>query len=91
MNNFLLSAMVSMDAFLAPLAPPLQQAPTFNFNRLALGVGVISLSLCGVILAGSFLFPEAAEQAKRTWIPNTIVGLVIVSIAGFIIGLLNQG
>jgi len=63
----------------------LQAGPDFDFSNLALALGAISLGIAGVILAGSALFPELAENAKRTWIPNTIIGLVVVGIAGFIV------
>jgi hypothetical protein len=63
----------------------LQAVPTFDFKTLGLVLGGISLGIAGVILAGSALFPELAETAKRTWIPNTIIGLVVIGIAGFII------
>jgi len=63
--------------------------PTFDFAGLALGLAAISLGLAGTILAGSSLFPELAETAKRTWIPNTITGLVVVGIAAFVIGIVG--
>ncbi|MEM9773386.1 MAG: hypothetical protein AAF902_02315 [Chloroflexota bacterium] len=69
-----------------PLAPGLQAAPTYDFAAIGIVVGTISLGIAGVILAGSALFPELAENAKRTWIPNTIIGLVVIGIASFIIG-----
>lgn len=71
--------------FIIPLLPPLQDAPEYDFMPIGIIVGAISLGIAGVILAGSALFPELAENAKRTWIPNTIIGLVVIGISGFII------
>ena len=63
--------------------------PEFDFTTLALGLGAVSLMLSGAIMAGGMLFPGISEKAKREYIPNTIVGLVIVGIASFIIGILT--
>lgn len=60
----------------------------FNFSTLAYALGGISLGIAGVILAGSMLFPETAEQYKRM-IPNVIAGLVLVGVSGLIIGALG--
>ena len=65
------------------------EMPEFDFATLALGLGSISLLLCGVLLAGSALFPDLSVRAKREYIPNTIIGLIIVGIASFIIGILT--
>ena len=65
------------------------ELPEFDFATLALGLGSISLLLCGVLLAGSALFPGTSEKVKREYIPNTIIGLIIVGIASFIIGILS--
>lgn len=63
--------------------------PEFDFATLALGLAAISLMLCGVMMAGSALFGEQlSDKAKRVYIPNTIIGLVIVGVGGFIVGLL---
>ena len=63
--------------------------PDFDFQTLGLALGGISLGIAGVILAGSALFPELAENAKRTWIPNTITGLVVLGVSAFIIAALT--
>lgn len=63
---------------------------TFDFPALALGLGTVSLFLAGAIMGGAALFPEMAEKAKRTWIPTTITGLVIVGVATFILGFLGS-
>ncbi len=61
----------------------------FDFSKLALFFALISLSIIGVVMAGSVLFPELAERFKRQ-IPTVIVGLVIVVVAGTIIGMLAK-
>lgn len=63
--------------------------PSFDFQTLAFAFAGISLSLIGVLLAGSAMFPELAETAKRTWLPNVIIGLVIIGVASFILGALG--
>jgi hypothetical protein len=60
----------------------------FDFTTLAFAFGALSLAGIGVILAGSFLFPEQAERYKRM-IPNVIIGLILVASASFIIGALG--
>lgn len=66
------------------------ELPEFDFQTLALGLATISLLLCGVLMAGSALFgSEISEKVKKVYIPNTITGLVIVGIAGFLVGILS--
>jgi len=52
----------------------------FDFTSLAQGLAVLSIGGIGVIMAGSFLFPQLAEQYKKQTI-NVIVGLIMVGIA----------
>lgn len=61
----------------------------FDFSKLALFLALISLSIIGVVMAGSVLFPELAERFKRQ-IPTVIVGLVIVAVAGTIVSMLTK-
>ena len=61
----------------------------FDFQALAIGLGTVSLGLAGAIMGGAALFPEQAERAKRTWIPTTITGLVLVGVASFIMSALG--
>ena len=63
--------------------------PQFDFETLGYALAGISFGLIGVILAGSVLFPELAEKAKRSWMPNAIVGVIIIGIAGFLLGALG--
>jgi Ca2+/Na+ antiporter len=66
------------------------ELPEFDFQTLALGLATISLLLCGVLMAGSALFgSEISDKVKRTHIPNTIIGLVMVGIASFLVGILS--
>ena len=66
-----------------------QGMPEFDFSTLALGLAAVSLLLSGALMAGGALFPDLSIRAKREYIPNTIIGLVIVGIASFIIGILT--
>lgn len=59
----------------------------FDFTSLARGLAVLSLGGIGVMLAGSFLWPQAAEQYKKQ-IQNVIIGIILVGIAAAIIGYL---
>lgn len=63
--------------------------PDFDFQTLAFGLGAVSFGLAGAIMAGAAVFPEQAERAKRTWIPTTILGIVFVGVAAFIMGALG--
>jgi hypothetical protein len=63
--------------------------PDFDFQTLALGLAGVSLGGIGALMAGAFLFTEQAEKAKRTWLPTTIIGLILVGVASFIIGTLG--
>lgn len=76
-------------ATLLSLALLFQQMPTFNFRVLGLGMAAISFGLIGVLMAGSAFFGEAAERAKRTWLPATIQGLILIGVSAFIIGILS--
>lgn len=63
----------------------------FDFATLAFILGGISFGLIGVLLAGTAIFGEWAEHAKRTWLPNVIIGLVLVGVATTIIGFFSTG
>lgn len=57
----------------------------FDFQTASFGLAVLSMAGIGVILAGSFLWPEQSERYKKM-IPQIIVGLILVAIAGTLIG-----
>ena len=57
----------------------------FDFKGLAIILATISFGLCGLMLAGSVLFPEQAEKAKRTHIPNIFIGLILVAISATVL------
>ena len=57
----------------------------FNLQTAAFGLAVLSIGVIGVILAGSALWPEVAEKYKKN-IPTVIIGCIMVSIAGTLIG-----
>lgn len=59
---------------------------TFDFAQLAFILGGISLGLIGVLLAGIAIFGERAEEAKRTWLPNVLIGLILVGVSATVIG-----
>lgn len=63
--------------------------PEFDFTALAMGFAAISFGLIGVLMAGASFFGEQSERAKRTWLPTTIQGLVLVGVSAFIIGILG--
>ena len=65
--------------------------PDFDFGALAFILGGISFGLIGVLLAGIAIFGEWAEHAKRSWLPNVIIGLILVGVAGTIIGFFGGG
>ena len=67
------------------LATGLAQGLDFDFTELAKGLAVLSIGGIGVIMAGSFLFPQLAEQYKKQTI-NVIIGLIMVGIATAIVG-----
>lgn len=60
--------------------------PEFNFQALSLVLAGVSFGFISVLLAGSALFPEQAEKAKRTWLPNVIIGLILLGISSAILG-----
>lgn len=67
------------------------QEPDFDWQGLALILGGISLSGIAVMLIGSFLFPEIAERAKRTFLPNVIIGFILLGVGTAIIAALGGG
>ena len=56
-----------------------------DFSTLARALAAVSLGLAGTIMAGSGLFPQAAARYKER-IPDTIVGLILVSVVSYIVG-----
>ena len=48
----------------------------FDFQTAAFGLAVLSMAGIGVIMAGSFLWPDQTERYKKM-IPQIIVGLII--------------
>ncbi len=71
------------------------QAPTLpsniDFRALGLGMAAVSFGLIGLLMAGSAFFGEQAEQAKRTWLPTTIQGLILIGITTFLMTVLGSG
>lgn len=61
----------------------------FDFEGLGLLIAGVSFGLIGVLMAGAAFFGDQAERAKRTWLPTSIGGLVLIGIAGAIIDLLS--
>jgi len=57
----------------------------FDFRTAAFGLGVLSMAGIGVIMAGSFLWPDQTERYKKM-IPQIIVGLILTIIASTLIG-----
>jgi hypothetical protein len=57
----------------------------FDFRTAAFGLGVLSMAGIGVIMAGSFLWPDQTERYKKM-IPQVIVGLILTVIASTLIG-----
>ena len=57
----------------------------FDFQTAAFGLAVLSMAGIGVIMTGSFLWPEQSERYKKM-IPQIIVGLILVAIATTLIG-----
>jgi xanthine/uracil permease len=55
-----------------------------NLLPIALILAAFSLTFTGVMMAGSSLWPQQAEQFKKQ-IPNIITGVVIVVIASGLI------
>lgn len=71
------------------------QAPdlptNIDFRLLGLGMAGVSFGLIGLLMAGAAFFGEQAEQAKRTWLPTTIQGLILIGITTFIMTVLGSG
>jgi hypothetical protein len=57
----------------------------FDFQTASFGLAILSMAGIGVIMAGSFLWPEQSERYKKM-IPQIIVGLILVAIASTLIG-----
>ena len=58
---------------------------SFDFQGLGVLLAGISFGLIGVIMTGSMLFPEWGERAKRQYLPNVIIGLVILGVSSLIL------
>ena len=56
----------------------------FDFAAVAIILAGISFGMVGLILAGSALFPEVAEQYKRR-IPNILIGLILVGVSSALV------
>jgi hypothetical protein len=67
------------------------QQVNFDFQTLAFGLAAISFGLIGALMAGVALFGEQAERAKRTWLPTSIQGLILVMVSTFLLGILQGG
>ena len=65
--------------------------PEFDFFTLGMGLAGISFGLSAVMIIGAPIFGEIGEKALRSWIPNTIRGLVLLGVSGFILGLIGGG
>ena len=57
----------------------------FDFQTAAIGLAVLSMAGIGVIMAGSFFWPDQTERYKKM-IPQIIVGLILTIIASTLIG-----
>lgn len=57
----------------------------FDFQTAAFGLAVLSTAGIGLIMAGSFLWPDQTERYKRM-IPQVLVGLILTVIASTLIG-----
>jgi len=57
----------------------------FDFQTAAIGLAILSTAGIGVIMTGSFLWPDQTERYKKM-IPQVIVGLILVAIASTLIG-----
>ena len=57
----------------------------FDFQTAAFGLAILSMAGIGVIMAGSFLWPDQTERYKKM-IPQVIVGLILTAIASTLIG-----
>jgi len=57
----------------------------FDFKGLSLLFAGLSLGLIGVAMAAGAFFPEVSEQYKRQ-ITSVIVGVILVAVAGAIVG-----
>lgn len=62
-----------------------------NFRTLGIGMATVSFGLIGLLMAGSAFFGEQAEHAKRTWLPVTIQGLILIGITTFLMSVLVSG
>ncbi len=70
---------------------PYQEAEiNINFTALGLAMAAISFGLIGLLMTGAAFFGEQAEHAKRTWLPTTIQGLILIGITSFIITVLTD-
>lgn len=57
----------------------------FDFQTAAFGLAVLSTAGIGVIMTGSFLWPEQTERYKKM-MPQVIGGLILVAVSSTLIG-----
>ena len=57
----------------------------FDFQTAAFGLAVLSTAGIGLIMSGSFLWPDQTERYKKM-IPQVLVGLILTVIASTLIG-----
>lgn len=59
------------------------------FMKIATSLAFITIGLSGIYLAGSALFEEA-ESKPKIWVKNVILGLIYITLASLIVGLLTR-
>ncbi len=57
----------------------------FDFQTAAFGLAVLSTAGIGLIMTGSFLWPDQTEKYKKM-MPQVIGGLILVAVASTLIG-----
>ena len=59
--------------------------PDYDFTTLGYALAALSLGLIGALMAGTVLFPEMAEKAKRNWLPTVITGVILIGVASYLL------